>query len=68
MGSIMKKKKQRLPERWTEKRVRALAAHHDNQTTEEQAAEIEAALAKKDQSSLPKCIPGSRAKPGSRST
>ena len=42
-------KKQRLPSGWTEKRIRALAAHHDGQTDEEQAAEIEAALAKKDQ-------------------
>ena len=42
-------KKQRLPAGWTEKRIRALAEYHDNQTIEEQAAEIEAALAKKDQ-------------------
>jgi hypothetical protein len=39
-------KKQRLPRGWTEKRIRELAAYHDNQTEEEQAAEIEAALAK----------------------
>jgi plasmid stability protein len=37
-------KKQRLPRGWTEKRVRELAAQHDRQTEEEQAAEIEAAL------------------------
>jgi hypothetical protein len=42
-------KKQRLPRGWTEKRVRELAAHHDRQTEEEQAAEIEAALSAKDQ-------------------
>ncbi len=37
-------KKQRLPRGWTEKRLRELAAHHDQQTEEEQADEIEAAL------------------------
>jgi hypothetical protein len=42
-------KKQRLPRGWTEKRIRELAAHHDQQTEAEQAAEIEAALSKKDQ-------------------
>jgi hypothetical protein len=42
-------KKQRLPRGWTEKRVRELAAHHDRQTEEEQAAEIEAALSAKGQ-------------------
>ena len=42
-------KKQRLPQGWTEKRIRALAAHHDRLTEEEQAAEIEAALSLKDQ-------------------
>ena len=42
-------KKQRLPRGWTEKRVRDLAAHHDQQSEEEQAAEIEAALSAKDQ-------------------
>lgn len=39
-------KKQKLPRGWTEKRIRELAAYHDSQTEEEQAAEIEAALAK----------------------
>jgi hypothetical protein len=39
-------KKQRLPRGWSEKRIRELAAYHDNQTEEEQAAEIEAALSK----------------------
>ncbi len=42
-------KKQRLPRGWTEKRIRDLAAHHDRQTEEERAAEIEAALSAKDQ-------------------
>jgi hypothetical protein len=42
-------KKQRLPRGWTEKRIRELAAHHDQQTEEEQAAEIEAALTQEDQ-------------------
>ncbi len=42
-------KKQRLPQGWTEKRIRDLAAHHDHQTEEEQAAEIEAAMSSKDQ-------------------
>jgi hypothetical protein len=42
-------KKQRLPRGWTEKQIRELATYHDNQTIEEQAAEIEAAFAKKDQ-------------------
>jgi len=42
-------KKQRLPKGWTEKRIRDLAAHHDRQTEDEQAAEIEAALAAKSQ-------------------
>jgi hypothetical protein len=42
-------KKQRLPRGWTEKRLRELAAHHDQQTDAENAAEIEAALSAKDQ-------------------
>jgi len=42
-------KKQRLPHGWTEKSIRDLAAHHDRQTEGEQAAEIEAALAKEGQ-------------------
>ena len=37
-------KKQRLPRGWTEKRIRALAAYHDNQTEEQQAGEIETAF------------------------
>jgi hypothetical protein len=42
-------RKQRLPAGWTEKQIRALAAYHDSQTVEQQAAEIEHAIAKKDQ-------------------
>ena len=42
-------RKQRLPSGCTEKRIRALAAYHDGQTVEEQAAEIEGALNRKDQ-------------------
>jgi tRNA1(Val) A37 N6-methylase TrmN6 len=42
-------KKQRLPGGWTEKRIRELAAHHDQQTEEEQATEIQAALSAKGQ-------------------
>jgi hypothetical protein len=42
-------KKQHLPRGWTEKRIRELAARHDHQTEEEQAAEIEAALSATDQ-------------------
>ncbi len=42
-------KKQRLPRGWTENRIRELVGHHDRQTEEEQAAEIEAALSMKDQ-------------------
>lgn len=52
VGSVRKKKamkKQTLPRGWTEKAIRDLAAHHDRQTDEEQAAEIEAALSAKDQ-------------------
>jgi hypothetical protein len=42
-------KKQHLPRGWTPKRIRELAASHDRQTEEEQAAEIAAALSAKDQ-------------------
>lgn len=38
-------KKQRMPRGWSKKRIRNLAAHHDQQTDAQQAAEIEAALA-----------------------
>jgi hypothetical protein len=37
-------KRQKLPRGWNEKRVREVIAHYENQTEEEQAAEIEAAL------------------------
>jgi hypothetical protein len=39
-----KKVEQRFPKGWNEKKVREVIAHYDNQTEEEQAAEIEAAL------------------------
>ena len=41
-------KKQRLSRGWSEKRIRELAAHHDQQTEDEQAAEIETALSAND--------------------
>jgi hypothetical protein len=37
-------KKQKYPAGWNEKRVRKVIAHYENQTDEEQAAEIESAL------------------------
>ncbi len=40
---MKKSKKQKLPRGWTEERIRKLAEHYDNQTEDEQAAEIEAA-------------------------
>jgi hypothetical protein len=40
---MKKAKKQKLPPGWTEKRIRQLAEYYDNQTEEEQVAEIEAA-------------------------
>jgi hypothetical protein len=42
-------KKQRLPKGWTEAKIRKLAARHDHQSEEEQAAEIEAAISAKNQ-------------------
>ena len=42
-------KKQRLPRGWSEKKIRELAAYHDRQTEKQQAADIEAALAKEGQ-------------------
>ena len=42
-------KKQQLPKGWTQAQIRKLAEHHDRQTEEEQAAEIEAALNAEDQ-------------------
>lgn len=41
---MIKKKKQKYPVGWDEARVRKLAEHYDNQSEDEQAAEIEAAL------------------------
>lgn len=42
---MMKKKlKQKYPSGWDEKRVREVIDHYENQTAEEQYAEIEAAL------------------------
>jgi hypothetical protein len=43
------KRTQHLPAGWTENEIRELPAHHDNQTEEEQAVEIEAALSDQDQ-------------------
>ena len=40
---MKKTKKQELPPGWTEKRIRELAEYYDNQTEDEQVAEIEAA-------------------------
>ena len=39
-----KTKKQQYPAGWDEERVRKLAEHYDNQTEDEQVAELEAAL------------------------
>jgi glutamate synthase domain-containing protein 3 len=41
---MTKKKNQKYPAGWDEKRIRKLVEHFDNQTEEEQAAEIEAAF------------------------
>jgi hypothetical protein len=38
------KKKQKFPPGWDEKRVEEVIAHYENQTEDEEAAEIEAAL------------------------
>ena len=43
---MKKTKKQKLPPGWDEKSIRKLAEYYDNQTEEEQVAEIEAAFAK----------------------
>ena len=37
-------KKQKFPPGWDEKRVKDLIAHYENQTEDEEAADIEAAL------------------------
>jgi len=42
-------RKQRLPQGWTQKQISDLAAYHDQQTEEQQAAEIKAAVSAKDQ-------------------
>ena len=41
-------KKQEFPPGWNEKRVREVIAHYENQSEEEQSAEIEAALKAED--------------------
>lgn len=38
-------KKQRLPKGWTQEKIRKLAEYHDKLTQDQQAAEIESALA-----------------------
>jgi len=40
----MSEKMNKLPAGWDEAQIRELAAHYDNQTEDEQVAEIEAAL------------------------
>ncbi|HEV3257536.1 MAG TPA: hypothetical protein VG013_11690 [Gemmataceae bacterium] len=40
---MKKTKKQQLPRGWTEQRVRKVAEYYDNQTEDEQVAEIKAA-------------------------
>ena len=47
---MSKMNKQKYPVGWDEERVRKLAEHYDNQTEDEQAAEIEAALTAENQS------------------
>ena len=37
-------KKQKFPPGWNEKRVKEVIAHYENQTEDEESAEIEAAL------------------------
>jgi hypothetical protein len=41
-------KKQKFPPGWDEKRVREVIAHYENQTEDEEFAEIEAALEAED--------------------
>jgi hypothetical protein len=41
---MKRSKKQKLPPGWTEDNIRKLAEYYDNQSEDEQAAEIEAAL------------------------
>lgn len=40
---MKKTKKQELPAGWSQRRIRKLAEYYDNQTEDEQVAEIEAA-------------------------
>jgi hypothetical protein len=40
-----RKKRQKLPRGWTQKRVRGLITHYDRQTEDEELAEYEAATA-----------------------
>jgi hypothetical protein len=40
---MKKSRKQELPAGWTQRRIRELAKYYDNQTEDEQVAEIEAA-------------------------
>ena len=46
---MSKKKKQKYPAGWDEKRTRKLAEYYDNQTEDEQVAEHEAAFSAKGQ-------------------
>ena len=45
-------KKQRLPRGWAQEQIRKLAETHDRQTEAEEAAEIDAAMARKGQTLL----------------
>lgn len=45
-------KKQKLPRGWTEKKIRDLIDHYENQTEEEQVAEHEAAYMSADQTMM----------------
>ena len=45
-------KKQRLPRSWTQRRIRELAQYQDRLAEDQQAAEIETALAQKGQTVL----------------
>lgn len=42
-------KKQRMPPGWTEEEIRKLAEHYDNQSEEDQVAELDAAYRAADQ-------------------
>ena len=46
---MSRKKQQRYPAGWDEKRVRKLAKHYDNQSEDEQVAEHETAMRAKGQ-------------------